>query len=108
MAQRRALQNSTAKFETTGTRTAPTVKPNQHANVSEYIGEFYSVAKSIGQPDSNNQHGGANNDDTTNGLTQNSHNLAISTSHMLKNSEWGAVAYLSASKYGAGVNTQSI
>ena len=96
------------KFETTGTRTAPTVKPNQHANISEYIGEFYSAAKSIGQPDPNNNYGGANNDDTTNGLTQNSHHLAISTSHMLKNSEWGAVAYLSASKYGTGVNNVQI
>ncbi len=96
------------KFETTGTRTAPTVKPNQHANVSEYIGEFYSAAKSIGVEDKNNQYGGASSDDTTSGLKQNSHNLAISTSHMLKNSEWGAVAYLSASKYGAGVNNVQI
>lgn len=96
------------KFETTGTRTAPTVKPNQHANVSEYIGEFYSAAKSIGYPDPNNQYGGASSDDTTRGLTQNSHNLAAATSHMLKNSEWGAVAYLSASKYGAGVNEVQI
>ena len=96
------------KFETTGTRTAPTVKPNQHANISEYIGEFYSAAKSIGVEDKNNQYGGASSDNTTGGLKQNSHNLAISTSHMLKNSEWGAVAYLSASKYGAGVNGTQI
>ena len=96
------------KFETTGTRTAPTVKPNQHANVYEYIGEFYSAAKSIGQPDSANQYGGASTDDTTNGLTPNSHHLAKATSHMLKNSEWGAVAYLSASRYGAGVNNVQI
>ena len=37
------------KFETTGTRTAPTVKPNQHANVNEYIGDFYTMAWSIGK-----------------------------------------------------------
>ena len=92
------------KFETTGTRTAPTVKPNQHANVSEYIGEFYSAAKSIGVDDPNNKYGGANYDDTTSGLTPNSHHLTALTSHMLKNSEWGAVVYLSASRYGAGVN----
>ena len=96
------------KFETTGTRTAPTIKPNQHANISEYIGEFYGAAKSIGVNDPNNTYGGASSDDTTSGLTQHSHNLAVSTSHMLKNSEWGAVAYLSASKYGAGVNNVQI
>ena len=93
------------KYETTGTRTAPTVKPNQHANILEYIGEFYSVAKSIGQPDTNNQYGGADDDDTTSGLTQNSHHLSKATSHMLKNSEWGAITYLAHSKCGVGVNT---
>ena len=93
------------KFETTGTRTAPTVKPNQHANISEFIGEFYSAARSIGYPDPNNVGGGARTDDTTSGLTQNSHHLAKATSHMLKNSEWGAITYLAHSKYGAGINT---
>ena len=93
------------KFETTGTRTAPTVKPNQHANISEYIGEFYSAARSIGYPDPNNVGGGARTDDTTSGLTQNSHHLSKATSHMLKNSEWGAITYLAHSKYGAGINT---
>ena len=92
------------KFETTGKRTAPTVKPNQHANISEYIGEFYSAARSIGYPDSNNVGGGARTDDTTSSLTQNSHHLAKATSHMLKNSEWGAITYLAHSKYGTGVN----
>ena len=96
------------KFETTGTRTASTVKPNQHANILEFIGEFYSAARSIGYPDPNNVGGGTESDDTTNGLTQNSHHLAKATSHMLKNSEWGAVAYLSASRYGAGVNKVQI
>ena len=45
-----------------------------------------------------------NGGNTISGIAQNSHNLDSATSHMLKNSEWGAVAYLSASKYGAGVN----
>ena len=89
------------KFETTGTRTAPTVKPNQHANISEYIGEFYTMARSIGTGTYSPTTNGGN---TISGITQNSHNLVTATSHMLKNSEWGAVAYLSASKYGAGVN----
>ena len=99
------------KFETTGTVTNPTVKPNQHANVSEYIGEFYTMAKHIGVYDSNNTGG---NDITANGTTLNAtgqwtslHNLSTATSHMLKNSEWGAIAYLASSKYGAGTNNVS-
>ena len=91
------------KFETTGKVNAPTVKPNQHANILEYIGEFSTMAKSIGVNDPNNTGG-----NTISGITQNSHHLAKATSHMLKNSEWGAVAYLSASKYGAGVNGTQI
>ena len=91
------------KFETTGKVNAPTVKPNQHANISEYIGEFSTMAKSIGVNDPNNTGG-----NTISGITQNSHHLDKATSHMLKNSEWGAVAYLSASKYGASVNGAQI
>ena len=93
------------KFEMTGTRTAPTVKPNQHANIYEQIGNFYSMARSIGYPDSNNVGGGSLSNDPTDSLTQNSHHLAKATSHMLKNSEWGAITYLAHSKYGAGINT---
>ena len=89
------------KFETTGKVNAPTVKPNQHANISEYIGEFYAMARSIGAGTYDPTAEGGN---TISGITQNSHHLDSATSHMLKNSEWGAVAYLSASKYGAGVN----
>ena len=91
------------KFETTGKINAPTVKPNQHANISEYIGEFSTMAKSIGKEDKCNVGGNA-----ISGIEQNSHNLQTTKSHMLKNSEWGAVAYLSASKYGAGVNGTQI
>ena len=50
----------------------------------------------------------ANGGNAISGITQNSHHLDKATSHMLKNSEWGAVAYLSASKYGAGVNGTQI
>jgi hypothetical protein len=93
------------KFETTGTNTNPTIKPNSHANISEYIGEFFQVAESIA----------VNDPVATGGTTpspalgsQNSHNLATAKSHMQKNSEWGAMAYLSASIYGAGVNNVQI
>ena len=66
---------------------------------------MYDVAKSMGVADSNNKYGHTTSTSQSN---QNNNNLAISTSHMLKNSEWGAVAYLSASKYGAGVNNVQI
>ena len=93
------------KFETTGTVTNPTVKPNQHANVYEYIGEFYTMARSIGTGTYDPANNGGN---TISGIAQNSHNLSTATSHMLKNSEWGAITYLASSKYGAGTNNVSI
>ena len=94
------------KFETTGSTSQPTVLPNQkHIGSSLYVGGYYDVAKSMGVEDPNNKYG---NTASTNQANQNNNNLAISTSHMLKNSEWGAVAYLSASKYGAGVNKVQI
>ena len=93
------------KFETTGKVNAPTIKPNQHANVSENIGEFYTMARSIGTGTYDPANNGGN---TISGIIQNSHNLSTATSHMLKNSEWGAIAYLASSKYGAGTNNVSI
>ena len=93
------------KFETTGTVTNPTVKPNQHANIYERIGKFYTMARSIGTGTYDPTNNGGN---TISGITQNSHNLNKATSHMLKNSEWGAIAYLASSKYGAGTNNVSI
>ena len=85
------------KFETTGSIKAPTVLPNQYHKASEYIGVFYDIAKSIGQPDPNNTYGNGT------ATASNAHNLTVLSSHMLKNSEWGAVAYLASSKYGAGI-----
>lgn len=61
------------------------------------IGDMYDVAKSMGVEDSNNKYGNTTSAHQSN---QNNNNLAISTSHMLKNSEWGAVTYLSTSGYG--------
>ena len=88
------------KFETTGSTTAPTIKPNSKhiGSISGGIGTYYDIAKSMGVEDKNNTGGNG----TT--ITQNNNNLSTSSIHMLKNSEWGAAAYLSASKYGAGVN----
>ena len=86
------------KFELTGSQSAPTVKPNEFANISEPIGDFYDTIKSIGQPDTANTGG--------NGLSlaTNQHNLLTYKSNMMKNDEWGATAYLSASQFGARVN----
>ena len=85
------------KFETTGSIKGPTVLPNQYHKASEYIGVFYDIAKSIGRPDPANQYGNGT------ATTSNAHNLTVLSSHMLKNSEWGAVAYLASSQYGAGI-----
>ena len=96
------------KFETTGSTNQPTVLPNQ-IYISMYqrgnIGDYYDIAKSMGVEDPNNKYG---NTASTNQSNQNNNNLAISTSHMLKNSEWGAVTYLASSKYGAGINNVQI
>ena len=96
------------KFETTGSTSQPTVLPNQKhmSQISGNIGDMYDVAKSIGVEDKNNVYGNSAQTSYNNGKGY--HNLAISTSHMLKNSEWGVVAYLSASRYGAGVNNVQI
>ncbi len=88
------------KYETTGSTTSPTVKPNsKHMDLPQgRLGGYYEVAKSFGKKDSYNVGGG--------GVTvrQNSHNLSNYSSSVLKNEQWGAIAYLSASSYGAGVN----
>ena len=69
------------------------------------------MAKHIGIYDENNT--GGNNvagSDTVlyaRGEWTSLHNLKTTTSHMLKNSEWGAVAYLASSIYGAGINEET-
>ena len=92
------------KFEATGSTQGPTILPNRKHMSRGYsgnIGDLYDIAKSMGIEDPNNKYGNTTSTDQSN---QNNNNLAISTSHMLKNSEWGAVAYLASSKYGAGIN----
>ena len=94
-----------AKFATTGNTGQPTVLPNErHISESDFadkhfIGVFYSIAKSIGTNDSNNIGG-----DDSILITKNAHRLTKFNSHMVNNNDWGAVAYLSASRYGAGYN----
>ena len=97
-----------AKFETTGDANQPTVLSNQ-PHVSRYsigvngdISSFYALAKKLGVNDSNNVGGDSVS------AAQNSHHLAKFNSHMVNNNDWGAVTYLSASKYGAGYNKVQI
>ena len=95
------------KFETTGTIDLPTVLPNQ-----KHIGDtgvnyggaggYYEMAKKVGVEDSQNVYGYTATTSFNNGRGY--HNLSKAMSHMLKSSEWGATAYLSASAYGAGVD----
>ena len=59
------------KFETTGTSSAPTIKPNTTSLRSQTVSEQYTTSL-----------------------------LVSNNSRMMKNDEWGAVAYLTQSKYG--------
>ena len=85
------------KFLTTGEISAPTVKPNQQANLGNTAGEYYTAAKSIGKEDKNNVGGSL-----VSGISYNSHNMVYTSSTLVRNSEWGATAYLAMSKFGQG------
>ena len=74
------------KFETTGSTSAPTVKPGITSLRDITIASMYSAGKLFR---------------STNYLTTNGANE--SDSHMIKNIEWGAVAYLKQSNYGLGI-----
>ena len=70
------------KFELTGTISNITTKPNLSSIISQQVGTFETNIMAMN--DSGNGYG-----------------LSISTdTHMIKNMEWGAVAYLSHSRYG--------
>ena len=68
------------KFETTGNATTPTVKPNLQSLTNQKVIVQFLTAQKFGT--------------STYGST------SKIDAHMMKNSEWGAVAYLSHSKYG--------
>ena len=70
------------KFETTGTISNITIKPDLSSLRNQNVSTFESNIMAMN--DSGNKYGFALTDDT----------------HMMKNMEWGAVAYLSHSKYG--------
>ncbi|MDO5569736.1 MAG: hypothetical protein Q4G04_06545, partial [bacterium] len=73
------------KFETTGTTSSPTVKPSLSPLVSQPVYGYYNANKTM---DSEIYL-------TTTGVSE----IDV---HMLKNTEWGAVAYLKQSAYGLG------
>ena len=82
------------KFETGGTANEPKVKPDIGALVSQNISTQFATALKFA--------GGTQSGSTVTFDGNSTYGLTSKTdSHMLKNSEWGAVAYLSHSKYGA-------
>ena len=82
------------KFETGGTANEPKVKPDVKALVNQNISTQFTTALKFA--------GGTQSGSTVTFDGNSTYGLTSKTdSHMLKNSEWGAVAYLSHSKYGA-------
>ena len=75
-----------AKFETSGSTTAPRVKPGVSSLRDITVANMYNTGKLFRSTDYI----------TSNGINQ-------SDSHMMKNIEWGAVAYLKQSNYGLGI-----
>ena len=74
------------KFETTGSTTTPTIKPGVSSLRGITVANMYNTGKLFRSTDYI----------TSNGINQ-------SDSHMMKNIEWGAVAYLKQSIYGLGI-----
>ena len=71
------------KFETTGTKTEISVKPGVASSMNMTVNEQYKA-----------------------GINAKYGESAKLNSHMMKNSEWGAIAYLTHSKY--GINKQKV
>ena len=71
------------KFETSGTADVPTIKSAQASLVNQNVSTQFNTSKQFG---------------TFTYLTSNG--VSQVDAHMMKNTEWGAVAYLKQSKYG--------
>ena len=80
-----------AKFEVSGSTTAPRVKPGVSSLRNITVANMYNTGKVFRSTDYI----------TSNGINQ-------SDSHMMKNIEWGAVAYLKQSNYGLGITDITI
>ena len=74
------------KFEVSGSTSAITVKPNVTSLRSQTVSSFFTSIQNV---------------KTTYGINN-------ADSHMMKNMEWGAVAYLKQSKYGLGTTDIAI
>ena len=72
------------KFETSGTTTNIQIKPNQQSLTAISVGNMFNATRNIENNYASNYGINANELDT----------------HMMKNMEWGAVAYLASSIYG--------
>lgn len=77
------------KFETTGTKSTPTILPNQNSFIA-YQNESPVTNKTVSYLF----------EGVLNFTKENNNYGLVGYSHMSKNSEWGAIAYLSQSKYG--------
>ena len=77
------------KFETSGTTTNVQIKPNQQSLTNLTVGDMFNASRNIENSYASNYGIDASSIDT----------------HMMKNMEWGAVAYLSSSIYGRYVNS---
>ena len=72
------------KFETSGTTTNITIKPNQQSLTNLTVGAMFNASRNI-----ENTYASSYGIDST-----------VIDTHMMKNIDWGAVAYLSSSIYG--------
>ena len=73
------------KFETSGNATTPTIKPNMTSLTNQNVSTQFITSQKF---------------NSTKYLTKNG--TKQTDAHMMKNIEWGAVAYLKQSKYGLG------
>ena len=74
------------KFEVSGSTSAITVKPNVTSLRSQTVSSFFTAIKNV----------------------KTKYEISNADSHMMKNIEWGAVAYLKQSKYGLGTTDITI
>ena len=91
------------KFETTGSASIPTVLPNTTPLQNQSVSTQFDTALKFSNGTVNTSTGKVTFTDATVGvpLTTSTYGLPINAdSHMMKNSEWGAVAYLAHSDYG--------
>ena len=83
------------KFETTGDATTPTIKPNLQSLRRQNVSTQFTTSLKFSGGTMNASTGAVSfAGNNTYGLTNET------DSHMMKNSEWGAVAYLSHSQFG--------